>query len=179
MTPTKALAAGILGTLIGASALPCCAAANPSRKWSAPEIRGLQLGVADEVAVRAKLGEPVYAGDEEPEPYSSSSPRYILQYPVGKDDGGFPTFAFDRKGGTLVAVELYPRAMTLEQAIERFGANGIKRAQDAGPCPPTPAEATQPVERFTGWLVYPSQGLNLYVRHDGSVQQIEYRASCP
>jgi hypothetical protein len=158
--------------------------------WQTPIYQGLRIGESTKSDVEKVFGAPFYAG-----PYANEDddsvkdgkwPYIIYEYKyVGKFDGR-TTVLMDAKTEIVKSISLspiYPRQLSLTQALDLYGEPTIKLGIDANLCP-LDVEKLKEQEKLVNknthlaFLLYPQRGMWLLVREDETVSEIVFKAKC-
>jgi hypothetical protein len=155
--------------------------------WQTPIYQGLRINKSTKSAVLKAFGAPFYAGpyaDEDDHSVKDGKWPYIIyEYQdVGKFDGK-TSVLMDAKTEVVKAIFLYPRQMSLAQALDLYGEPAIKLGIDASLCP-LDVKKLKEQEKFINenthltFLLYPERGMYLHVEEDKTIIDIVFRAKC-
>ena len=160
-------------------------AAAQSQVWHVPTYQKLKLGKSTKVDVERAFGKPVWSGHpiyEEPE--GEVKDELLYEYENVGGFNGRTLVYLDARSGVVKAISLYPndqRPISLEQVIEKYGREYIKRGSKLGPCP-TPKEVRlyggAKEHEYPVFLVYPQKGLYVSVNRDNRIQEIGFLVRC-
>lgn len=158
--------------------------------WQTPTYQGLRIGESTKSDVEKVFGAPFYSGpyaDEDDDSVKDGKWPYIIyeyEY-VGKFDGR-TTVLMDSKTGIVKSIFLYPiypKQLSLTQALDIYGEPAIKLGIDANLCP-LDVEKLKEQEKLVNenthpaFLLYPERGMWLLVGEDKTVSEIVFKAKC-
>ena len=92
-----------------------------AREWRAATFRGLTVGKATSADMLRVFGEPHWSGPPGNQAKDDPDPEVWNDFEQGGDFPGKLTFVVDKRSGIIQRIDLYPEAISEEQAIKYFG----------------------------------------------------------
>lgn len=149
-----------------------------NRDWGTATYKGLIIGKSTRADMLRVLGEPEWSGPPSNQGKVDQNPEIWNTYKGSGDFPGQTTVVIDKHSSVILSIDLYPEALSKEEAIRRLGDHYIKTRYDLDMCLSTDGGESAPLYESPNGEIeiieYRSRGIAIRVNYQGNVDHIQY-----
>jgi hypothetical protein len=154
---------------------------DANEEWAQPTFHGLVVGKSTAADVVREFGKPKWKGGVQDLVVPSDKQGEIqYQYSAVPDVNGDVYVVLGKRSGVVTAILFYPKKMTHDDVIAKFGSDYEESNVKLGPCPTSRERKIVAGyhQEYSTLLVYRKLGLAVDINQDGSAFLVEYLIRC-
>jgi hypothetical protein len=166
--------------LSGAAAYPQARHTDANEEWGQATFHGLVVGKSTAADVLRTFGKPSWKGGVQELIVPSDKEEIQYQYNGVADVNGDVYVVLGKRSRVVTAILFYPKKMTHDDVIAKFGSGYEESNVKLGPCPTSRERKIVAGyhQEYSTLLVYRKLGLAVDINKDGSAFLVEYLIRC-